>query len=399
MQEIKSLPSEIKLSILTHVPHYQTSNGQLLAFGPYVKEINAFGGMFSSLIIVAPRSRGQATNDSMPYTHPNINWIPCRLGGGHDWRGRLSLATSLPSMVKAVWRGMRSSDALHIRCPGNMGLLGTLMAQLTQQPRFAKYAGEWDDFQGEAATVRWQKRLLARTNFGGPVTYYGSHERNQSAHFIPFFASSMTDDEIAAARAYAEQKQLTKPVRILFAGRLSYNRGVDVLLQAIAMLNARQPNKYRLIVAGDGQEKQALHALSETLGMTPLVQWLGWQPLPRVYEEYKKSHIVCMPTRMTESWGKTLQEGMAYGAIPIASAIGGLRRQLKNHSELLVAPDDAEALASTIVHVTSTEKIFETYKHWAIEQATLWSLDRLAIELQNLLQEWWQVELPPLLES
>jgi hypothetical protein len=90
---------------------------------------------------------------------------------------------------------MAESNAIHVRCPGNLGLLGVILAPLFSDKLIAKYAGQWNAHKGERKILRLQRAILKSPWWKGPVTVYGEWE-NQPAHIIPFFTSMMSADQI-----------------------------------------------------------------------------------------------------------------------------------------------------------------------------------------------------------
>lgn len=99
----------------------------------------------------------------------------------------------------------------------------------------------------------------------------------------------------------------------LFCGRLEHQKGVDVLIQALARLPANAA--FRLLICGDGNLRESLERLSHKLGMSDRLVWLGWQA--DVNPFYAASDIYVMPSRW-ESFGLVFLEAMNY-KLPIIS--------------------------------------------------------------------------------
>jgi glycosyltransferase involved in cell wall biosynthesis len=78
-----------------------------------------------------------------------------------------------------------------------------------------------------------------------------------------------------------------------------------------------------LDIAGDGPERPHFEALAGSLGVSDRVSFHGWIPLPEMHRLYSQAHFVIMPS-VAEGWPKVFSEGMAYGAVPIASPVGGV---------------------------------------------------------------------------
>jgi glycosyltransferase involved in cell wall biosynthesis len=128
-------------------------------------------------------------------------------------------------------------------------------------------------------------------------------------------------------------------------GRLHPNKGIDVLLRAIARLRARGV-AVRLKVAGDGPEKPALQALTTELGLTHVVEFVGWVSPPADY--LQTLDLFVLPSRV-EPFGLVVAESMAAGVPVVASRIDGPVEILKGGGlGRLAPPDDAAGLADAI---------------------------------------------------
>jgi len=388
---VKSTP-QLRICIVTHVVHY-FHQGKYYALAPYVVEINSFPSNFKSLVVIAPFNQGLPPEDCFAYER-DTQLLKTIEVGGHSFFSKLKLLSLVPLMALKIWQGFNRSDVIHVRCPGNMGLLGTILCWFTKKPRFAKYAGEWTPYKGESLSNRLQKGLLKSKGFGGPVLYY-DYYRTSNIHrnLVPFYTSSLTLDQIIQANKVARKKVLSKPIKLLFAGRLSFNKGPDLLVKAFNKLEQRYPGKYRLVICGDGEQRIFVQDLVEKLKLNDIVRITGWIKFDQLFKELKSAHIICQPTRFTESWGKTLQEAMAYGAIPVASRIGGFQYQLRERPELLFEPNKIDEIVTIIEQLTASPGKFEEYRDWAIQQSNRYSLDNFRSDLGKLLTKMWDISI------
>lgn len=127
--------------------------------------------------------------------------------------------------------------------------------------------------------------------------------------------------------------------------RLHRNKGVDVMLEAMATLRNRGVF-VRLRIAGDGPEREALEALSQRLDLEDRVTFEGWVSPAADY--LTTLDLFAAPSRV-EPFGLVVAESMAAGVPVVASRIDGPREILRS-GELgrLVAAEDATALADAI---------------------------------------------------
>ena len=132
----------------------------------------------------------------------------------------------------------------------------------------------------------------------------------------------------------------------LFAGKLTRFKGVDVLLDAAAIVAGRDPNVF-IPIAGDGEERANLEAQKERLAL-PNLQFLGNVTQDALCRLYNIADIDLVPSRR-EPFGLVAVEAMACGTPVIATNEGGLPDFVNDSVGALVPVEDAQALADAIL--------------------------------------------------
>ena len=137
--------------------------------------------------------------------------------------------------------------------------------------------------------------------------------------------------------------------RILYAGRLSREKGIDVLLRAIALLPPDTRENVNVVVAGAGPADSELRGLSATLGLEEQVRFAGIvSPGPDLLAEYDRADLFVLPSRI-EGVPRALLEATARLLPVVATSVGGVPHLLRDgESGLIVPPDDPEAMANAI---------------------------------------------------
>ncbi|MBV6396432.1 MAG: N-acetyl-alpha-D-glucosaminyl L-malate synthase [Anaerolineales bacterium] len=107
---------------------------------------------------------------------------------------------------------------------------------------------------------------------------------------------------------------------ILYVGRLSHIKGVDILLQAWALLSDATRGGINLTLVGDGEERAGLEKLMVRLGIADRVRLAGMQENVRDY--YWAADILVLPSRQ-EGMSNVMMEAMGCGLPVLASATGG----------------------------------------------------------------------------
>ena len=143
--------------------------------------------------------------------------------------------------------------------------------------------------------------------------------------------------------------------RLVAAGRLSEEKGIDVLLDAMPLVRAAFSNAC-LTVLGEGPLKSDLLAQRERLGLKEAVHLVGFQPNP--YPYFKHADLFVLPSRL-EGLPLVVLEALAVGTPVVASDCPGAVREILRDCPIarLVQPSDPEALAQTIVSaLNSTDR-------------------------------------------
>jgi glycosyltransferase involved in cell wall biosynthesis len=137
------------------------------------------------------------------------------------------------------------------------------------------------------------------------------------------------------------------PRRILYMGRLNEMKGVDVLIEALALL----PSDCELYVAGEGATAAELREQAARLNLGPdRITFDGYlADQSRVAELFATAAVVAVPSLWPEPFGIVGLEALARGKPVVASNVGGIAEWLKDgHYGYLVPPNDPPALAAKL---------------------------------------------------
>lgn len=403
--------STASLLVCSHVQHYRY-DGRLHAFAPYARELELWAGLFRELVIAAPLCDAPPPADTVAFAARNIRLVPVPLTGGARLRDKLRLAVCLPVTAWRLSRALWAADAAHVRCPGNMGLLGLLLAPLifrlkrlvhsrhfaagpgargTGLPLIAKYAGQWSRYPTEPCTFRLQRWLLRSRWWGSPVTVYGDWP-GQPSHVVPFFTSVMTAGQMERAREAAAARTCQGAPRVLFVGRLTRPKNVDVLLQAMSLL-AHQGLRLPATIVGEGPDRGRLETLAKELQLCaqpdPQVTFAGGLPFDDVLAAYAQ-HDVLVLVSDTEGWPKAITEAMAFGVVCVAARQGIVPRMLADGRGLTVPGRDPAALADALRQLANMQPATRlTMSRAAAAWGQQYSAESLQAALRDVLVKHW----------
>jgi glycosyltransferase involved in cell wall biosynthesis len=147
---------------------------------------------------------------------------------------------------------------------------------------------------------------------------------------------------------------------VAFAGRLVREKGVDILLRAFAKTAGKVPSA-RLLIAGDGPERERIKLLISELSLSSNVTLLGHLPNPEFDEDFNGAWVQVVPSLWHEPFGITAVEAAMRGTAVVASGSGGLREIVEDgKSGFLVPPGDVEALAEKLILLLKDKNLAES---------------------------------------
>lgn len=138
---------------------------------------------------------------------------------------------------------------------------------------------------------------------------------------------------------------------LVCVGRLVSDKGVAVLLQALALLRQRGRSP-RLSIIGSGPELVALHQLVHTLGLQAQVRFAGSLVGQKLVHALNAHRVVVVPSVWEEPFGLVALEAQACGCVPVVAASGGLP-QAAGPAGVVFAKGDPAALADCLGGVLS----------------------------------------------
>lgn len=147
------------------------------------------------------------------------------------------------------------------------------------------------------------------------------------------------DSVINGSNARTSRKHNDGPLSLLYVGRLTLEKGVDLIVRAMDGLRGSA----HLDIVGAGPEMSVLVALAERLGVTDVVTFHGWLSQEQVREFYGKAAVFVHAGRWPEPSGRAVVDALASGLPVIVSDVGGppwiagdagLKFRVEDHEDL-----------------------------------------------------------------
>lgn len=144
------------------------------------------------------------------------------------------------------------------------------------------------------------------------------------------------------------RKNTRDSTRILYVGKLSYGKGVDILLEAWKLLYATHPN-WELVICGNGQLENWLVSNIAEHNLQDSVKLKGQRETKEIEEEYKKAAITVVPSVWPEPFGRVPIESLSCGTPVLVTLSGGLPENIKVGSTGWVVKPSVGSLVKGIV--------------------------------------------------
>ncbi|MBI5833350.1 MAG: glycosyltransferase [Armatimonadetes bacterium] len=232
------------------------------------------------------------------------------------------------ALVKRL-REVRPQVVFYLGEPNELGAAQTIAVARLLLPgvrvvvwSFENVARRWSSWPG-----RLRGRLLAHVLRRADAALVGSSgaARLLERQGLPVGRARvafMGDDETVFQPA--ARPEAASGLTLLYAGRLVAEKGVDLLLSALAAA----PADVRLAVAGTGPDEAALRQLSQRLGLDDRVRWLGQLLQADLSAAMAAADILVLPSRATPVWaeqfGRVLAQALLCGRPVIGSRTGAI---------------------------------------------------------------------------
>ena len=260
----------------------------------------------------------------------------------------------LTDMVETLAEGRY--DLLHVTAPGPAGIAATLLSRVTGMPLLGSYHTELGAYAG-LRSGDGGLELIADAALGA---FYGAPSVVLSPS--PAADRSLTRLGVDAARigrwergvdisrfdpGKADRGAYPGELKVLYAGRLTREKGVDLLAESFLLAQRAEP-RLHLLVAGGGPEEGELRRL-----LGDKATFLGWLDGEDLARAYASADLFLFCSR-TDTYGQVVVEAGASGVPVVAIAEGGPASLIENrHTGMLCRPD-ADQIAGAVLQLASS---------------------------------------------
>ncbi len=367
------------LCIITHV-HHGYNNNSFYAYSPYVREMNIWSKNADQLIVVAPFNLEHKTAIHEFYTHSKIDFKKVSSFNFLTLSSIFKTLIQVPKISFTIYRAMKQSDHIHLRCPGNMGLLGCLLQLLfPSKAKTAKYAGNWDFTSKQPLSYSIQKWILNNTFLTKNMTVlvYGEWENN-SKNIRPFFTASYQESD----KSEIANKNLNSILNFIFVGSLTSGKNPLYAVKLIEKLKQKNYN-VSLSIYGNGTEFEKLNEYIQKNQLDSFIKLMGNRNQDDIKLAYQNSHFVILPSK-SEGWPKVIAEGMFWKCLPIATKVSCVPNMLDNGNRGILLTMNLDADCQIIETIILNENLYQEKIQKALNWSRKYTLDYFEEEIKKL---------------
>ena len=159
----------------------------------------------------------------------------------------------------------------------------------------------------------------------------------------------------------------------VYVGELRFHKAIDVLLEALARINARRGTPASLAIVGSGPDEAALMQQTRDLGLAEHVHFHGRMP---AREAFALGRTMVVPSR-AESLPYVVLEAAAAGVPMIATSVGGIPEIFGPRAGVLVAAGEVTPLCDAMIEALEGD---QTQRQRDAEELSAYVLDHFSVE-------------------
>jgi glycosyltransferase involved in cell wall biosynthesis len=343
----------MRVCIISFKECWVDERGRWCSDGGFPLQVSAVASLFEAATIVITRGPAQHGGQPLP---PDAEIVAIRQPHGEDARRKLSVVSQLPYYAWMLGRHIARADAVHVPLPGDISLLGLVLALTMRKPVIARYGGSWRATALTTPMNRVTKWLMRRFAGGRNVMLVtGNGPRPPAPHMHWIFSTAVSRTELT--RAAEVSRALSAPPHLAYVGRLSPEKGVHNLIEVVARLaESGFTPMPRVTLVGGGPQRAALEQLCLARGCARHLTFAGQVDRADLSRILAKADL-CVQPSLTEGFSKAWMDAMAHGLPLVTSEVGAAREVVGEASERgwLVPPGDLDALERTLRHVLTDE--------------------------------------------
>jgi glycosyltransferase involved in cell wall biosynthesis len=307
----------------------------------FTKQLEALFANFEEVKLVVPILNMEVENASFVYYSNAFTQKADFFGyppvGGNKVIDKLKILWVIPHWLKIFWK-LRNNDLYYLRFPNNLNIVSFLFYFLLKKKIVITYTGTWDNYKNEPWTYRLQKNAIKYLHKGPAFVYSidnANLKKNVFSSFSPSFSLLDCINQELVIEQKVEQITCNKRDRLEF---VSIGSVIEYKNQLLAIKVIEYLVKHGLIVrlriigSGNDDYIRQLIEIVDAKELNNFISFEGYKSGKHLESILKESHFL-IHTPKIEGYGKTPQEALFYGLIPILSDFPFASFFVGNHNE------------------------------------------------------------------
>jgi glycosyltransferase involved in cell wall biosynthesis len=346
--------------------------------------MNIWSKEVDKLIIVAPLDLSKKSAIDIHYEHSTIEFIPIESFDVLSVKGVVNSIYRIPKIGSIIFNAMKNGDHIHLRCPGNIGLLGCCIQVLfPNKIKTAKYASNWDVLSKQPLSYRLQRWLLNNTFLTRniQVLVYGDWN-NSTKNIKSFYTATYYENE---KQQIEIRNTNQKPIQFIFVGTLTKGKNPYYGIEIVKALN-RSGIVATINLYGNGVLFEEIKASIIENNLQEFVFLNGNLNKESLIEVYKRSHFLVLQSGSFEGWPKVVAESMFWGCLPLAIPTSVVPQMLDNGNRGLLLTAGLEVDIKNITEIINNSFLYEQKANAAQIWSRKFTLDVFEEDIKRLIR-------------
>ncbi len=350
--------------VISHASHFWKDD-RLYSYGPLVKELILWEKCVAKMLVFAPEVPADEDPINLPYQAATTSLLASPALDFTSNPKRFKSMLHLPLVIFKMWIAMCKADHIHLRCPGNLALIGcVLQIFLPWKKKTVKYAGNWDPASPQPLTYKIQQWLINTPWLSRNMTVlvYGNWPHS-SKNIHPFFTASYFQREFVPF----QKPNLNLGINLVFVGSLVPAKNPMTAIQVLNKLRHKNL-AVSLVYCGEGSERKTIEAYIKAENLKDQVRLAGNVSAEAVKQIFIQSHFLIFLSD-SEGWPKVVAEAMSWSCIPMTSAVSCVPEMVGNGGRGKLVQNNPDQIATAIIKMVNDpvemERMQTQSQHWA----------------------------------
>jgi glycosyltransferase involved in cell wall biosynthesis len=375
------LPESALLRLAAYMDfRYRRGGEQLYAEVPFALFMAGLAPWFDRVLLLG---RLDPEPGTLPHRLPSgIELVPLPFYEAASNPG--ALVRSLPGTIRCFIRALREVDAVLVFGPHPLSVLLVALAAAMRRKVVLGTRQHYPDYvrhrhpENRAlhlAAGGLERAWRAAARFF-PMVAVGpdlARSYRHSGRLLEVTVSLVRPEDVVTPSA-ALARSWDGELRVLSVGRLDAEKNPLLLADVLAAISG-DDREWRLIICGDGAQREQLRSRLEQLGVAGQAELRGYVPVDGGLDRlYRDSHML-LHVSLTEGLPQVLFEAFASGLPVVATEVGGVGGGPEREALLLVPPADAAAAGRALERLARDGPLRERLVRRGLELARLRTLD------------------------